>query len=203
MHHIPAGKFLQGDDAPTALDNERPAHWVELPEYWISDPVTATEYQAFIAAGGYDNAQWWCPAGWQWRQSHHIDAPEYWSPEIAASHAPVCGVSWYEADAYARFRGWRLPREAEWERAAQVLKLPIPGTVWEWTDSWFMGYNGFTPFPYRGYSSSYFDGTHRVLRGGSQVTRPWAVRSSFRNWYHPWTRAIFAGFRGASDTAPG
>lgn len=69
------------------------------------------------------------------------------------------------------------------------------GNVWEWTSTWFEGYPGFESYPYPGYSQTYFDGQHRVLRGGSWATRPWALRSSFRNWYYPWVRQIFAGFR--------
>jgi gamma-glutamyl hercynylcysteine S-oxide synthase len=75
------------------------------------------------------------------------------------------------------------------------------GNVWEWTDSWFEGYPGFESFPYKGYSAVYFDRAHRVLRGGSWATRPWSIRASFRNWYHPWTRVIFAGFRTCRDTS--
>ncbi|PSF37137.1 ergothioneine biosynthesis protein EgtB [Aphanothece hegewaldii CCALA 016] len=69
------------------------------------------------------------------------------------------------------------------------------GNVWEWTDSWFKGYSDFTPYPYQGYSQVYFDNQHRVLRGGSWVTYPWILRNSFRNWYYPTVREIFAGFR--------
>jgi formylglycine-generating enzyme required for sulfatase activity len=156
-------------------------------------------------------------------------------------------VSCYEAEAYARFVGKRLPTEAEWEKAAswhpqtqQRQTYPwgeafpsaeqcnhdhlqgqttaidaypsgqsaygcydMLGNVWEWTASWFDGYDGFEFYPYRGYSQVYFDGQHRVLRGGSWVTRPWGLRSAFRNWYAPGTRQILAGFRCAQDAEPG
>ena len=69
------------------------------------------------------------------------------------------------------------------------------GNVWEWTGSWFDKYSGFQHYPYVGYSQSYFDNQHRVLKGGSWATRPWAMRCSFRNWYHPGVREILAGFR--------
>jgi formylglycine-generating enzyme required for sulfatase activity len=73
------------------------------------------------------------------------------------------------------------------------------GNVWEWTTSWFAGYEGFTSYPYTGYSQAYFDNQHRVLKGGSWATRPWALRASFRNWYHPWVRQILVGFRCAGN----
>jgi formylglycine-generating enzyme required for sulfatase activity len=73
------------------------------------------------------------------------------------------------------------------------------GNVWEWTSSWFDGYQGFEYYPYQGYSQTYFDNQHRVLKGGSWVTRSWALRSSFRNWYHPEVRQILAGFRCAAS----
>jgi ergothioneine biosynthesis protein EgtB len=69
------------------------------------------------------------------------------------------------------------------------------GNVWEWTNSYFQGYDGFQFYPYRGYSEVYFDHQHRVLRGGSWATRPWALRTTVRNWYYPWVRQILAGFR--------
>ena len=73
------------------------------------------------------------------------------------------------------------------------------GNVWEWTSTVFEGYEGFAGYPYPGYSQVYFDNEHWVLKGGSWATRPWALRSSFRNWYHPGVRQILSGFRCASD----
>ncbi|WP_390883530.1 SUMF1/EgtB/PvdO family nonheme iron enzyme [Kovacikia minuta] len=241
---IPAGYFNSGNDSIDALDNERPVHQIYLDTYWIDrDPVTCAQYRQFIAAGGYQDACWWSPEGWQWLQSAQITHPLYWKDEPEWEQHPVCGVSWYEADAYARFVGKRLPTEAEWEKAAcwspltnhhqtypwgeaelvahlcnhdRIIKQTTPvgaypegkspygcndllGNVWEWTASWFEGYNGFTAYPYRGYSQVYFDGKHRVLKGGSWATFPWALRSTFRNWYYPHVREILAGFRCAAD----
>lgn len=199
MLQIPAGSFAMGNETIDALDNERPVHQVDLETYWIDRfPVTCQQYRLFMEAGGYQNPSWWSPEGWQWLQDHPVTQPLYWSESVDCDRQPVCGVSWYEADAYARFVGKRLPTEAEWEKATHCNPAPMLGRVWEWTDSWFTGYPGFTAYPYRGYSQAYFDGQHRVLRGGSWATRPWALRPTFRNWYHPHVREIFAGFRCAA-----
>ena len=195
--NIPAGSFWMGSDRLFAQDNERPRHLVNLESYWIdSSPVTQGQYQEFIAKDGYQQAKFWTEEGWQWRQTQGIEEPLYWLE--GQGNAPVYGVSWYEAQAYANFVGKRLPTEAEWEKASyhQDFYPQYPQrSVWEWTNSWFAPYPNFEPYPYSGYSQVYFDQQHRVLRGGSWVTRPWALRKTFRNWYHPWVREIFVGFR--------
>jgi gamma-glutamyl hercynylcysteine S-oxide synthase len=244
MIQIPAGYFQRGNDAIDALDNERPAHQVYLDTYWIDRyPVTCAQYRLFMKAGGYQNSVWWSDNGWQWLQQEKVTQPLYWLEDPQWDNHPVCGVSWYEAQAYAKFAGKRLPTEAEWEKAASwdgVNCLPriypwgeakpdlercnhncaiahttpvnayakgrsaygcddMLGNVWEWTGSIFDGYEGFVSYPYTGYSQVYFDGQHQVLKGGSWATRPWALRTSFRNWYHPGVRQILAGFRCAKD----
>lgn len=187
---IPAGSFVQGSDAIDSQDNERPPHEVYLEDYWIDRyAVTTAEYRSFIEAGGYQNSEWWTPEGWQWVQTHEIQRSLYQT----ADDSPVCGVSWYEADAYARFVGKRLPTEAEWEKAAGFQ--PMLSEVWQWTSTWFDGYSNFQGYPYSGYSQTYFDRAHRVLKGGSWATFPWAMRNSFRNWYYPHVREVFSGFR--------
>ncbi len=236
MVEIPAGDLIMGSNEIYAQDNERPAHKVHLETYWIDRyPVTCQQYQEFIQAGGYQNYNYWSEAGWQWLQVNPVSHPLYWSDSPEWRELPVCGVSYYEAEAYANFAGKRLPTEAEWEKAAtnnngEIFNLtsqqqynhdnlighttPVNaypygqsiygcydmlGNVWEWTASWFNGYPGFSSYLYDGYSEVYFDNKHRVLRGGSWATRPWALRTSFRNWYHPHVRQILAGFRCAAD----
>lgn len=192
---IEAGEFIQGSNAPDAIDNERPAHTVSLDRYWIdANPVSCKQYRQFISAGGYKRDKWWSRQGWEWLQSVAVTSPLYC---CNSDSQPVVGVSWYEAEAYASFVGKRLPTEAEWEKAFCEIEVST-GTVWEWTSSWFVPYSGFVAFPYKGYSQVYFDGKHRVLKGSSWMTSQWVNRRSFRNWYHPYRREMFAGFRCAA-----
>ncbi len=214
MTLIPAGSFLMGsDDFAQTLDNERLQHEVFVESFSIDRfPVTNAEFLPFVEAGGYSDRVWWSAEGWQWRTQQVVEHPLYWRRgangwgEVALTglHAlaydkPITSVSWYEAEAYARFVGKRLPTESEWEKAASLGLLAGSGSVWEWTSTWFAPYPGFIAHPYDGYSTPYFDNCHRVLRGGSWATRPHVKRITFRNWYHPWVREIFAGLRCAQD----
>jgi formylglycine-generating enzyme required for sulfatase activity len=188
------GRFLAGSaDAARAFDNERPQHELELRPYWLDRaPVTAGEFVAFVTAGGYRESRHWSQDGWAWRTRHDVRAPLGFREQ--QSDQPVTCISWYEADAYARWRGARLPTEFELEAA----RIP-PAGIWEWTSSWFLPYPAFRSYPYEGYSKPWF-GTHRVLRGGSWATSPDLVRPTLRNWYDARFREAPSGFRCAGGT---
>jgi iron(II)-dependent oxidoreductase len=151
----------------------------------------------FADGGGYERPEWWSREGWAWREeqegTYHPGIPE------GDPRAPVCHVSWFEADAFARAQGARLPGEAEWEKAAGSGALAAVGVVWEWTRSHFHGYPGFVAYPYREYSEVFFGEGYRVLRGGSSATHPRVASTTFRNWDLPQRRQIFAGLRLARD----
>jgi iron(II)-dependent oxidoreductase len=153
---IPGGPFIMGtDDRSWAYDNERPAHEVQVPTFWLGrSPVTNSEYQAFIADGGYEQRRFWTEAGWAWLQETKCRAPAHWRPLDEHRTLPaqnwqalvfgrleplhpdgiVLHVSWYEADAYARWAGGRLPTEAEWEKAAAWDPTHGRARLYPWGD---------------------------------------------------------------------
>ena len=215
---VEAGAFSlgAGDDEAWAYDNERPAHELALPAFRIDRAlVTNADYVEFVAGGGYLDRQLWTEEGWAWVQAEAANAPLYWERrgdgcvrvpfgkvEAVPPREPVQHVSWFEADAYARFAGKRLPTEPEWEKAARTREGELEhlrGAVWQWTASHFAAYPGFRAFPYAEYSEVFFGDEYRVLRGGSWVTDPLVARATFRNWDYPRRRQIFSGIRCARD----
>ncbi|HET6169447.1 MAG TPA: ergothioneine biosynthesis protein EgtB, partial [Terracidiphilus sp.] len=222
------------------FDNELPRHRVWLEPYSLADRlVTCGEYAEFISDGGYRKPELWLSAGWDAMQQNGWRAPLYWSGESGEwslftlrgersltdmSAAPVSHLSYFEADAYARWAGGRLPTEFEWEAVAE--KLPIEGNLldsrnlapcsveglgkdgsgmqlfgdcWEWTASAYLGYPGFRPLAgsLGEYNGKFMSG-QMVLRGGSCVTPAAHVRASYRNFFAPETRWQFSGIRLAS-----
>jgi iron(II)-dependent oxidoreductase len=218
---IPAGAFLMGSGPDGfAYDNERPRHQVEVGAFQLaSRPVSNASWTAFAEGGGYERREWWSADGWAWRQEQEI--AEDPGVRTGDPEAPVCHVSWFEADAFARAHDARLPTEAEWEKAvtSQAARPGGPGAtgagddpaghgssplhgvglVWEWTQTSFHGYPGFVAHPYREYSEVFFGDDYRVLRGGSWATHPRIAGPRFRNWDLPQRRQIFSGLRLARD----
>jgi formylglycine-generating enzyme required for sulfatase activity len=133
---IPAGPFLMGlaDQDLLAEEHEKPARTVFLPNYWIDVyPVTNSRFALFLEAGGYRERALWSDPGWAWRTRTGIEAPAQWGqPGWDGPDQPVAGVSWFEADAYARWVGRRLPTDAEWEKAARGSD----GRRYPWGDEW-------------------------------------------------------------------
>jgi len=193
-----------------AFDNEMPAHEVVLAPYEIdAAPVTAGEYRRFVDAGGYDEARFWPGAAGDWRARHAQPHPARWRRgrdgwetrwfdrwQPLDPERPVIHVSAFEAEAWARWAGRRLPSAAEWELAATNRDFTWGASVWEWTADVFQPYPGFVPGPYTDYSAPWF-GDHRELRGGAFATPARLHDPRFRNFFLPARTDVFAGFRTA------
>ena len=207
---VAAGHYRVGGTAPLACDNELPQQQASLGPYAIArQPVSNSEYLAFMEDGAYANAACWDKAGWQWLQQHPADGPAHWRRNnnghwygvgvrgaYALDNTDVLhGICRHEAAAFARWAGGRLPHEHQWEVACRLQLLEQTGRAWEWCDNCFYPYDGFQPFPYDGYSQPWFDKRHYSLRGGSFHTRPAIKRTSFRNFYTADKRHVFAGLR--------
>jgi ergothioneine biosynthesis protein EgtB len=219
-----------------AFDNERPRHPVLLqPHALASRPVTCGEWMEFVAAGGYRRPDHWLSDGWAAVQRSGWGAPLYWAEEGGRwwhftlggmrpvdEAEPVAHVSFYEADAFARWAGARLPTEAEWEAAAEGARqdgtfqeagrlhpaaaragdglVQLLGDVWEWTQSAYAPYPGFRPLAGAlGEYNGKFMVNQLVLRGGSCATPRGHVRASYRNFFPPEARWQFSGLRLARD----
>ena len=233
LTHETAGPVEIGaSNTSFAFDNERPRHRIWLEPYALaSRPVSCAEYIEFIDAGGYRDPRWWLSDGWSTVQSEGWSTPLYWRNDggiwLRFSNRgtvpvdpsePICHLSYYEADAYARFRDARLPTEAEWEQligrqewngefadSGRLEPAPLTGrsfggNVWEWTQSPYAPYPGFKPLP--GAAGEYngkFMCSQMVLRGGSCATPRSHIRSSYRNFFPPAARWQFCGLRLAKD----
>jgi ergothioneine biosynthesis protein EgtB len=219
-----------------AFDNEGPRHRVLLAPFALANRlITNGELLEFMQAGGYERPEYWLADGWRAASERQWRAPLYWEKHRAQwklytlaglrplnMQEPVCHVSFYEADAYARWAGKRLPSEAEWEVVAQQQDVrgnlreaghlhPMPaapgpamlqlfGDTWEWTSSAYAPYSGFRPA--RGALGEYngkFMINQLVLRGGSCITPTGHIRASYRNFFYPVDRWQFSGIRLADD----
>ncbi|MFD2673508.1 ergothioneine biosynthesis protein EgtB [Marinicrinis sediminis] len=234
------GKTMMGwEEQGFAYDNEKPRHTVWLEDYSLAArPVTNGEYIAFMEDGGYQKGEYWLAAGWDTVQKMAWTHPLYWEQKQDGTwHSftlsgmkpvhpdqPVCHISYYEADAFARWAGKRLPTEAEWEHAFRhhsqsghfaELETYHPtsvyqkekdgsykafGDVWEWTQSPYTPYPGNKPFDgVLGEYNAKFMCNAYVLRGGSCVTPQTHIRETYRNFFAPDKRWAFSGFRLAGD----
>jgi ergothioneine biosynthesis protein EgtB len=199
------------DTTGFSFDNERPAHQVLLhPVTPARSLVTNGEWLEFMAEGGYTTPGLWLSEGWATVEAQGWDAPGYWRNVDGAWFSttlgglrpvdpalPVCHVSYYEADAFARWAGKDLPSEAEWEVAARGDALDDAfGVVWQWTRSAYSPYPGYRPEPGAlGEYNGKFMVSQMVLRGSSLATPPGHSRKSYRNFFYPSARWQFSGLR--------
>jgi ergothioneine biosynthesis protein EgtB len=190
-----------------SFDNELNRHKVYLNSFEISpNLVTNAEYLEFIDADGYHDFRHWHAEGWDWVKTNHVEAPLYWhlidgewhyytyhGLEPLKLNEPVCHISYFEAYAYAAWKGLRLPTEFEWEAAATQFEW---GKSWEWTESSYLPYPGFIKAAGAiGEYNGKFMVNQKVLRGASEVTSPGHSRITYRNFFQTHLRWQFTGIR--------
>ncbi len=201
-----------------AFDNEGPRHVVYLESFRLADRlVNAGEWIEFITDGGYERPELWLSDGWYAVQANEWRAPLYWRDDADAwsvftlngrrpldPNEPVVHVSHYEADAYARWRGMRLPTEFEWEHAATSTQpgalRELDDEAWQWTASAYLPYPRFHPAAgaVGEYNGKFMSG-QMTLRGGARVTSPGHTRPTYRNFFPPSSRWMYGGVRLAQD----
>lgn len=245
MVDVPAGRTELGMTLERGVfgwDNEFGEQQVDVPAFEIDRfMVTNGSFLKFVEDGGYRNRSLWNDADWAWKEATHIEHPVFWVraedgwrlrtmfADVLLPLAWPVYVSHAEASAFARWRGARLPSEAQWQRAAHgalpcatdnfdfrdwnpvaVDSTPdststwgvegLYGNGWEWTSSLFEPLPGFKAFPfYEGYSANFFDGQHYAMKGGSPRTAQCMLRPTFRNWFQPRYQYVYAGFRCVKD----
>ncbi|MBI4486626.1 MAG: ergothioneine biosynthesis protein EgtB [Acidobacteria bacterium] len=238
----PAKLGAERDDIVFGWDNEFPSLTVDVAAFQVArHNVTNAEFLDFVNAGGYRDPRWWRPDDWSWIQSERVEHPLFWERHDGDWHwramfaviplppAWPVFVTHAEASAYARWRGARLPTEAEFQRAAHGTAAdnvfdfsswdPEPagthpasrsawgvddliGNGWEWTSTVFAPFPGFRPMAsYPEYSADFFDGQHFVIKGASPATARELIRPSFRNWFRPRYPYVYATFRCARDAS--
>ena len=189
------------------FDNELGRHKVYIQNFSISTRLVSNmEYLEFIKAGGYQDFSLWHAQGWDWLKEKHIAAPLYWYKidgewhryslsglEALRMNSPVSNISYYEAAAYAQWKGMRLPTEFEWEVASSSFEW---GKLWEWTESAYLPYPGFSKAAGAlGEYNGKFMVNQKILRGASVATPLNHSRNTYRNFFHPDMRWMFSGIR--------